>query len=118
MYSFKRVDRVSELISEEVSKIIQFELKDPRLGLVTVTGVEMGSDLRNAKIYISVHGGKEDVERSIQILTGASGFIRKEIGKRVRLKYIPKLTFQWDKSTDYAMHIEELLKQIKEDQNI
>jgi len=103
---------VGELIGEEVSRIIQFDLKDPRLGFVTVTGAEITQDLKTAVIYISVYGGEDQVKKSIEALARASGYIRREIGKRVKLKRTPELAFEHDRSREYASRIETLIRQI------
>lgn len=107
-----RVEKVQELMKQEVSQIILQELKDPRIGFVTVTEVECTGDLRSAKIYVSLMGSEKQVKDCWEGLTSSLGFIRREIGKRIRLHFTPELTFQLDKSLDYSAHIQKLLNDI------
>ncbi|PKN66609.1 MAG: ribosome-binding factor A [Deltaproteobacteria bacterium HGW-Deltaproteobacteria-10] len=109
---FKRADRVAELIRAEMSDIIIKEVKDPRLHSVTITAVKIADDLRNAKIYF-VEMGKDECSPEIKAgLTQAAGFIRRELGKRMRLRYVPELSFVHDQSFGYGNRIENLLAQI------
>lgn len=108
-----RVEKVQELMKKEISQIVQRELKDPRIGFVTVTSVECTGDLREAKIYVSIMGSEQQVKDSWTGLNRGLGFIRREIGKRIRLRFTPELTFELDKSLDYSAHIQELLLKIK-----
>ncbi|TBL77772.1 30S ribosome-binding factor RbfA [Paenibacillus thalictri] len=107
-----RVGRVGEQIKKEISQIIQSELKDPRIGFITVTGVEVTSDFSLAKIYLSVLGTDEQKEETLKALGRSTGFIRSELGKRIRLRKIPELVFKFDASIDYGSRIERLLDQI------
>lgn len=110
-----RVKRVSETLKEVLSEIIQLELKDPHVGFVTVTGVEMTPDLKQARIWVSVMPalGKEgEGEETIKALNHAKGFIKGEVAKRVRLRYMPELTFTRDDTIDTSMRIEGILKEI------
>lgn len=109
-----RVEKVQELMKQEVSKIILQELKDPRIGFVTVTQVEATGDLRSAKIYVSLMGSEQQVRDCWEGLTSSLGFIRREIGKRIRLHFTPELSFQLDKSLDYSAHIQKLLNDINQ----
>ena len=109
-----RVEKVQELMKQEVSKIILQELKDPRIGFVTVTQVEAAGDLRSAKIYVSLMGSEQQVRDCWEGLTSSLGFIRREIGKRIRLHFTPELSFQLDKSLDYSAHIQKLLNDINQ----
>ena len=111
-----RVEKVQELMKQEISQIIQRELKDPRIGFVTVTSVECTGDLREATIYVSPMGSEQQVKDSWAGLNRGLGFIRREIGKRIRLRFTPELTFELDKSLDYSAHIQELLLKIKADE--
>ncbi len=110
-----RVKRVSETLKEVLSEIIQLDLKDPHVGFVTVTGVEMTPDLKQARVWVSVMGaeGKEhDVEDTLKALNHAKGFIKGEVAKRVRLRYMPELTFMLDDTVSKSMRIEGILKEI------
>lgn len=111
-----RIEKVQELIKQEVSQIILKELKDPRIGFVTVTQVDVTGDLRSAKIYVSLMGSEEQIKDCWDGLQKALGYIRREIGKRIRLRCTPELSFQLDKSLDYSVHIQELLSKIKDDE--
>ena len=111
-----RMERVQELMKQELSKIIWQDLKDPRIGFVTVTAVDVSSDLRNAKVYVSLMGSEQQIADSWRGLQSSRGFLRREIGHRVRLRYTPELTLELDKSVDYGVHIQELLQQIKKDE--
>jgi len=111
-----RTEKVQELIKQEVSQIILKELKDPRIGFVTVTQVDVTGDLRNAKIYVSLMGSEDQIKECWDGLQKALGYIRREIGKRIRLRCTPELSFHLDKSLDYSVHIQELLSKIKDDE--
>ena len=111
-----RMQRVQELMKQELSKIILQDLKDPRIGFVTVTAVDVSSDLRNARVYVSLMGSEQQIADSWRGLQSSRGFLRREIGHRVRLRYTPELTLELDKSVDYGVHIQELLQKIKKDE--
>ena len=108
----KRLDRVNQLIKEEVSLLVQRELKDPRLGFVTVTEVETSPDLRVAKIFVSVLGTEEQWAASLAALGSARGFIRNWLRHNLDLRVTPVLEFRADRSMEHAARIQELLKQI------
>lgn len=109
-----RVGRVSEQIKKELSLILQNELKDPRIGFTTITGVEVTNDLSQAKVYLSVMGSDQQKEETLQALAKAKGYMRSELGKRIRLRHTPELIFKLDSSIDYGSRIEELLHQINQ----
>jgi len=113
-----RSNKVAEAIKKEVSLIIHDELKDPRLGFVTITDVELTQDLREAKIFFSVLGKEEEHKKTKLALDSALGFIRRLIGQRIRLRFVPEITFKEDRSSEYGARIEELLNQIKVMENI
>ena len=113
-----RLEKLQELIKQEMSKMLLKELKDPRIGFVTVTDVEMTGDLREAKIYVSVMGGEEQVKNSLEGLNSALGFIRREIGQRIRLRFTPEISFALDTSLDYGDHIQKLLLQVEGDKHV
>lgn len=112
-----RMEKVQELMKQEISKIILQEMKDPRIGFVTVTAVDVSSDLRNAKIYVSLMGSEQQIADCWQGLKSSLGFLRREVGHRVRLRYTPELTLALDTSVDYSAHIQTLLQQIKKDED-
>jgi len=110
--SYNRIDRISEEVKRELSEIIR-EMKDPRIPLMTsVVLVEVTRDLRYAKAYISVMGNKEQQKEAIDALKNASGFIRKEIGKRIQLRYTPEFHFTLDESIEHGSRIADLLHNI------
>ncbi len=113
-----RVRKIQEFIKQEVGNMLLHDLKDPRLGFITVTEVKLTGDLREATIYVSLFGKPEEKEASLAALNKAKGFIRKELGQRLRIYYTPTISFKEDTSLDYSMHIEGILKKvIKEDEN-
>ncbi len=107
-----RSDKVAESIKKEICGIIRDELKDPRVGFVTITGVDLTADLRFAKIYYSVMGNEKVKNDTLEGLKKATGFIRCKLGERIRLKFTPEIRFMPDESLDYSQHIEEILKKI------
>ncbi|MCK4224654.1 MAG: 30S ribosome-binding factor RbfA [candidate division Zixibacteria bacterium] len=109
---YQRKDRVGDLIKREIAHIIQSELKDPGIGFVTITGVEVSVDLKQAKVFYSVLGDEDSKRESTSALRRASGFIQHEIGKKLKLKYTPEIFFQFDTSVEYGAHIEELIQKI------
>ena len=114
MHPYKRSQRVSDLIREEIADIIMNKVKDPRLGFVTVTGAKITEDLKIATIYLSILK-EEEKETTIEMLNSAKGFIRAELAKRLRMKFIPSLTFRIDESLEYGVRIEKLLREIKKE---
>ncbi|WP_127576467.1 30S ribosome-binding factor RbfA [Paenibacillus barengoltzii] len=110
-----RTGRVGEQIKKELSVLIQSELKDPRIGFVTVTGVDVTNDLSQAKVYLSVFGDEEQKNESLKGLEKATGFLRSEIGKRIRLRHTPELIFKIDESIAYGSRIEKLLGEITQE---
>ncbi|MFH1220724.1 MAG: 30S ribosome-binding factor RbfA [Candidatus Eisenbacteria bacterium] len=110
----RRLDRLGGQIQEEVSDIILRKLRDPRIGFVTVTKVRVSADLSYASIYISVMGGAEDIDRSLESLEGASSFIRSEMGKRLKIRHIPEIRFHYDDTEIKGARIDSLLKRLKE----
>lgn len=116
-----RTRRISEEIKKVVSSIIMMDLKDPRISmLTTVTHVETTNDLSFTTIYISVFDPGHSKEQSIKALNSAKGYIRKEIGKRLKLRHTPEPIFKLDESIEHGMHINELISGLdkpKKDEN-
>ena len=108
-----RVEKLQELIKQEVGKMLLTDIKDSRIGFVTVTGVEMTGDLREAKIYVSIMGNDEQIKSSLEGLNSALGFIRREIGRRIKIRFTPEISFALDKSLDYSEHIQKLLLKVQ-----
>lgn len=113
--SLKRLGRISEEIKRITSNAIMTELKDPRISPMTsVTEVEVTRDLRFAKIYISVLGNQKDKEETLKGLESGKGFIRKEIGGNLNLRYTPEPLFYLDKSIEHGFKISKLLNEMKD----
>jgi ribosome-binding factor A len=108
-----RSERVAQAIKKEVSIILHDKLKDPRLGFVTITKIEMTPDLREALIYYSVLGKEEDYKRTKEALDSALGFIRHLIAQVVKLRFAPQIRFRQDRSLEYSVRIQEILDEIK-----
>jgi ribosome-binding factor A len=106
---------VAELLHEEISLLIQRRVRDPRLGFVTVTGVEMSPDLRVAHVYVSVLGSDDDVQASLESLSRAVGFFRRELGASLSLRYLPELNFRPDDTFERALRIDQLLDSLQEE---
>ena len=109
-----RKDKVQDAIQKEVSNILRNDMKDPRLGFVTVTSVEVSDDLRHAKIFYSVLGKAEEQRKTSDALKSAQGYIRTLLAERIQLRFAPEIMFREDKSSAYSVRIEEVLNEIKE----
>jgi ribosome-binding factor A len=108
-----RADQVGEQVREEIMSIIRRDLKDPRIGFVSITAVRMSADLRQARVRVSVLGNPDEQKASIEGLVSAKGLIRHELGRRLQnLKFSPDLRFELDPSIEYSVHISELLKEV------
>jgi ribosome-binding factor A len=99
----------------EIGEIIDRKLKDPRIGMVTVTGVSVTPDLRYARVYFTVLGEQEELQQARDGLESARTFIQGEVGRRIRMKYTPELSFHFDESLQRGIHIDNILKELKED---
>lgn len=111
----KRSEKVADLIRKEVSEMLVKTVKDPRIGLITLTRVKVTEDCRSARIYFSVPGSGEEKERSLQGLRSATGYIRRELARRINLRYTPEITFEFDPSIEYAIHIGEVLQTLQKE---
>lgn len=114
----RRQKRVGELLRREISNLLEREVRDPRLSFVTVTDVEVTFDLRDAFVYVSAPEGRERKEEILQGLESASGFLRHELAQNLRLKFIPRLNFVWDDSMERGQRISQLIREIKERENV
>ncbi len=112
--SYRR-ERLNESIKELLGELILSRVKDPRVGLVTITGVEVTRDLDTAKVFFTVMGGESEREESKQGLESAKNFLRKTIGRELKMRNLPDFRFVYDDSLDRSMRIEDALKQIHED---
>jgi len=113
--SYRRMDRVDELLKAEISRVIREDVADPRVGFVTVMDVETSPDLRNARVFVSVLGGEEREKEAIEALRRASGYMRSLVGEVVRLKYLPELRFEVDRTVKRAARIESLIEEVREE---
>ncbi|OWZ84277.1 30S ribosome-binding factor RbfA [Natranaerobius trueperi] len=112
-----RRERIQGEIKKIISDILQREIKDPSVGFVTVTSVELSGDLRHAKVFVSIFDDKEKQAESLHALEKATGFVRSELGKRIRLRHVPELVFKFDESIEHGDHINKLLKQLHENED-
>ncbi len=112
----KRSEKVADLIHKEISEMLVKTVKDPRIGFVTITRVDVSEDCRSAKVYFSVAGTLEERERSMKGLSSATGYVRKELGRRIHLRYTPEIIFKFDPSIEYAIHIGEVIRHLKKDE--
>lgn len=113
---FNRTDRVSEQLQREIAQIIQMEIKDPRLGMVTVSGVDISRDLYYATAYVTFLGIEEtekSLEQALDILNQATGFVRSLIGKRMKMRVIPQLKFEYDKSIAHGSELSALIQKAR-----
>jgi len=109
-----RRERIEEAIKKEVSTIIHDELKDPRIGFVTIIRVELSEDLRNARIFYSVLGNNESRKKTKVALDSALGFVRSRVAQRINMRFATELMFQEDRSSEYSVKIEEILSKLKD----
>jgi ribosome-binding factor A len=107
----RRPERLAEGIREEVARIVASELKDPRLGFVTIIRVEVTHDLSHARVLVGVLGGDTERERSLAALRSAAGFVRREIGRRLRLRIVPEIEFRYDKGIEATDRVARLLQE-------
>ncbi|MCR6545896.1 30S ribosome-binding factor RbfA [Dehalobacterium formicoaceticum] len=107
-----RSGRLSEEFKKEIADIIKNDVKDPRVGFVSVVFVEVSGDIRHAKVFVSVLGGEKAVQDSMAALKSASGFIRREISKRIQLRYTPEITFVYDDSIAHGVKISKILADV------
>jgi ribosome-binding factor A len=112
-HPFKRADRVSGLIQQELSRLLWREAKDPRLAQVTITAVRVSPDLRHARVYVRGLAGAEQLPGVLEGLESARGFLRGELGRRLRLRYAPELSFEVDQSVDWSLQVAQLLREVQ-----
>jgi ribosome-binding factor A len=113
MKPYPRSERVGELLLQEISQLLRRSIKDPRLDKVLVTDVRMTRDLRLARVYFSLQGEPERIERALSGFNSAKGFLKRELASRVGLRYMPDIEFYYDESFDYGDRIEALLRSLK-----
>ena len=113
----QRPERVQEALRQEVSRIVHEELKDPRLGFLTITKVELTKDLRHARIYFSVLGESKDKRLALNGLNSAKGYIKNLISERIKLRFMPEIAFKIDESLEHTQHIYDLLNKLKKERD-
>lgn len=110
-----RSHRLAEELKNEISTIIAQDVRDPRVGFATVTRVEVSPDLRHARVYVSIYGSQEEKIRTLQALAGATPFIRRQVGARIRLRHTPELLFTFDDTVEYGDRMMQLIDEIKKE---
>ncbi|MFH0787107.1 MAG: 30S ribosome-binding factor RbfA [Pseudomonadota bacterium] len=108
----KRTVQVGGLIQKEISELLLRKIKDPRLEMVTITAVEVSPDLKLARVFFSRFGEVAEVQRGLEGLQSAAGFLKRELGQRLKLRHVPELEFRHDTSFEYGDRIESLLKDL------
>ena len=115
MASSNRTARVAQQMQVELSKIIGQKMKDPRVGLVTITGVEVTRDFAYAKVYIVLRDKEAKEKETLAVLNKGAGFLRKQLADSMLLRVVPALSFHYDNSADYGRHIDKLLREVDVD---
>lgn len=105
----RRTERVGQIIKAELSELIRTELRDPRLGFATLTEAEVSADLRHVRVYVSVMGTTEEKNQTLDVLNSAAGFLRSQLGQKVRLRYTPEVAFTLDPSLERGSRVLALL---------
>lgn len=110
-----RTERLADQIRDDVAEMVAGELKDPRIGFATVTRVELSADLRHARVLVSVLGGEDTKRETLEGLSWAAGYVRREIGRRLRLRRAPEVFFVLDRGLEQQRRVESLLEKLKEE---
>ncbi|EPC00101.1 ribosome-binding factor A [Litchfieldella anticariensis FP35 = DSM 16096] len=113
MREFKRTDRVADQLQQELAVLIQREVKDPRLGMVTVSGVTVSRDLGYADVYITLLGENdpERIQDNLKVLRRAAGFLRTQVARRIKLRHVPELRFHYDESVVRGQRLSSLIEE-------
>lgn len=106
---FSRTLRVAEQVQRELADLIRTEVKDPRVGMVTLTGVEVASDYGHAKVFFTLLGDSSQIDAANEGLNHAAGFLRRELGRRIKLRTSPQLHFHYDESVERGMRLSKLI---------
>lgn len=109
----RRVERVNEQLKRELTEVVHTELRDPRVGRVTITDVRTAPDLHYARVFITGTGSEGERRESLEGLRAAAGWMRGELGRRLRIRRVPELSFEWDATLDQAKRIEQLLHEVR-----
>jgi ribosome-binding factor A len=113
--SKQRAHRMAEFLKKEISDILLKEVKDPRIGFVSLTDIEVSGDLKYARVYVSVYGEEKEKEETMKGLKKATGFIRKLLGERITVYHTPEILFKYDNSIEHGVHISEIIKKVNQD---
>lgn len=111
----QRPERVQEALRQEISRIVHNEMKDPRLGFITITGVELTKDLRYAKVYFSVLGEEKEKKLALKGLNSARGYIKGLVADRIKLRFMPQIEFKIDETLEHTRKIYDLLAKLKKE---
>ncbi len=114
----QRCQRIGDQLRGEISAMLQRDIKDPRIGFVTIMDVEVSPDLSHATVYFTVFGSEEEKAETLSGLQSTASFMRREMGRRLHLKRIPQLHFRYDKTTDKGSHMEEIFGRIKQEEEL
>ena len=109
----KRVRKLAELLKEEISEILLKEVKDPRIGFVSLTEVKVSGDLKHAKVFVSVYGEDEEKEETMKGLKEATGYIRKLVGDRITTYHTPEILFKYDDSIEHGVYMSKLIEEVR-----
>jgi ribosome-binding factor A len=113
-----RIERINSVIREEISELLLRQVKDPRLGdFIAITDVTTSPDLKHAKVFVSQYGANVEKKKILQGLSSASGFFRSELSKRLKMRNVPELHFQWDDSIEKGSRISHLIDEVIEKEN-
>jgi ribosome-binding factor A len=118
MLAGKRAIRVGDQILKEIAILLLNRVKDPRVQGVTMTGIDLSNDLKLARVYFSVMGNKSEIERALAGLNSAKGFIKREIGLRMQLRYVPEIKFLHDASLESGSHLDRIFEEIEKDEGV
>jgi ribosome-binding factor A len=118
MLAGKRAVRVGDQILKEIAILLLNRVKDPRVQGVTMTGIDLSNDLKLARVYFSVMGNKSEIERALAGLNSAKGFIKREIGLRMQLRYVPEIKFLHDASLESGSHLDRIFEEIEKDEGV
>jgi len=113
--TYKRTDRISDVLKKELAEILSREVKDPRLNFITITHVEITRDLKNAKVFFSSMQEGTELREIHKSLKHAAGFVQRKLGARIHLRYTPHITFVYDHTIEYGSHMNRLLKDIEDE---
>ncbi|MFC2172942.1 30S ribosome-binding factor RbfA [Acidobacteriota bacterium] len=112
-----RMQRVADRIRDEVCQILAREIKDPRMGFITITRVDVSRDLRHARVRYSLLGTPEEQKQTKEALKSARSFIKRLVGERLAMRFVPDIEFIFDRSVEHGIKIEQILREIKEEDN-